>query len=66
MLDLYYSNSKTDVNISAFETSGDFPYTIKMTIEGATIKENTFKTQKEALRDFMWLVLNNILIEEQI
>ena len=66
MLDLYYSNSRTGVTISAFEVTGDYPYTTKIVVSGTTLKENRFETQEEALRDFMWLISSNILNEERI
>ena len=66
MLDLYYSNSRTNVTISAFETTGDYPYTTKIVVGSTTLKENRFETQEEALRDFMWLISSNILDEEKI
>lgn len=66
MLDLYYSNSRTNVTISAFEVTGDYPYITKIVVGGTTLKENRFETQEEALRDFMWLISSNIIDEEKI
>ena len=66
MLDLYYSNSRTGVTISALEVIGDYPYATKIVVNGTTLKENRFETQEEALRDFMWLISSNILNEENI
>ncbi len=66
MLDLYYSNNRTNATISAFEITGDYPYTTKIIVDSTTLKENRFETQEEALRDFMWLISSNILDEEKI
>lgn len=66
MLDLYYSNNRTNVTIRAFEITGDYPYTTKIIVGGITLKENRFETQEEALRDFTWLISSNILDEEKI
>lgn len=66
ILDLYYTNSKTNVTISAFEGIGDYPYITNIRIEGTTIKENRFETKEEALRDFMWLVSSDIMNEEKV
>lgn len=66
MLDLYYTNSRTNATISAFDSVGDFPYITEIKVDGTTIKENRFETQEEALRDFMWLVSNDILNEEKV
>ena len=66
MLDLYYSNNRTNVTISAFEVTGYYPYTTKIIAGSTTLKENRFETQEEALRDFMWLISSNILDEEKI
>lgn len=66
MIDLYYSNSRTGVIISAFEIAGDYLYTTKIVVGSTTLKENRFETQEEALRDFMWLISSNILDEEKI
>lgn len=65
-LDLYYTNNRTNVTISAFDFIGDYPYITKMTVGVTTIKENSFRTKEEALRDFMWLVSNDIMNEENI
>lgn len=66
MLDLYYSNNRTNATISAFEVAGDYPYITKMIVGTTTLKENSFETEEEALRDFMWLISSNILNEENI
>ena len=66
MIDLYYTNNRTNVSISAFEITGDYPYVTKIIVGGTTLKENRFETQEEALRDFMWLISSNILNEENI
>ena len=66
ILDLYYTNNRTDVTISAFDVIGDYPYITKVNVGVTTIKENHFKTKEEALRDFMWLMSNDILNEEKI
>lgn len=66
IIDLYYTNNKTNVSISIFETIGEFPYITRIAIGGSTFKENKFKTQEEALHNFIWLVSNNIINEEKI
>jgi hypothetical protein len=66
ILDLCYSNDRTNVIISVFEGIGDYPYTTKIRVEGTTIKENRFETKEEALRDFMWLVSSDIMSEEKV
>ena len=65
-LSLYYTNNRTDVTITAFDFIGDYPYIITMRVGTTTIEENGFKTQEEALRDFMWLVSNDIINEEKV
>lgn len=66
ILDLYYSNDRTNVIISVFEGIEDYPYTTKIRVEGTTIKENRFETKEEALRDFMWLISSDIMNEEKV
>ena len=66
ILDLYYTNNRTDTTISAFDVIGDYPYVVKMVVGVTTIREDRFKTKEEALRDFMWLVSNSILDEERV
>lgn len=66
MLNLHYSNDRTNVTISAFEVTGDYLYITKIVVGTTTLKENRFETQEEALRNFMWLVSSNILDEENI
>jgi hypothetical protein len=66
ILDLYYTNHVTDVTISAFGVIGDYPYVVRMSVGCTTIRDNRFKTKEEALRDFMWLVSNSILNEENV
>lgn len=69
MTSLYYNNNRTSVTIACvFDVANDYhyPYLTKMIVGGTTLKENKFETQEEALRDFMWLILSNILNEEKI